>query len=787
MNNELFRWLFNVQVIPEDAEFVRLIWERPLPPWLWALLLILAGVFAIWSYSQLSGNRFGRGTLAALRLVIILLALVLISGPMLEMPRETLERDWVIMLVDRSASMQIEDVEDNAGMARFSRDAQLKRLLVQHNETWLELDEDRELIWLGFHIGAFALDPPPTLASSPLEPETDSQLLRWLTRADGHATLISTSLEQALQRAAARPLSGVVLFSDGRTTDPPTRSVLRRLQQDAVPVYVVPLGSPDPLAELAIRRVDAPRRAFVGDKVPIIVRIDRVGEAARDLGGTARLIDQDTGEELASERIEPGDERDEITLTVEPELAGDATWRVEIDTERPTLVPEQTVASFPIELVDDPLRVLYVEGYPRWEYRYVKNLLVREQSIDSSIMLLSADREFAQEGDRPIRRLPQSPGEFADYDVIILGDVPASYFTSSQLEMMRDHIADRGGGLLWISGERAMPNTFAGTVLADLLPMRGSLNLSSVARPVLMEPTPLAERLGVLQLSTPDEIGWPRELRDPGYGWSQLRFAHRIDPERLKPAVEVLARTTDHYPPEPLPLVMMMRYGAGKSVYVATDEIWRWRYGRGELLPEQFWVQIIRMLGRETLMASDDRATLAASPRRVQMQQPVRLELRLLDAQLVEQAAERLSVDIRDSAGEAVSTLDLSREGDAGDRFTATFLPDFAGGPGRYRAVLADPSLSELRLDADIELFAPDDELRRPETDHDLLAELAEATGGDVLAGDELATLPARLPNRAITTVNPLTERIWDTPFFFMLLVLLLTLEWVGRKVMRLI
>src|SRR5690606_19970297 len=124
---------------------------------------------------------------------------------------------------------------------------------------------------------------------------------------------------------------------------------------------------------------------------------------------------------------------------------------------------------------------------------------------------------------------------------------------------------------------------------------------------------------------------------DPSYGWSQLRWVQRIDPTRLKPTAEVLAETVMPISAEDanVPLVVLMRYGAGRSIYVATDEIWRWRYGRGELLPEQFWMQILRMLGRDALGAGEQ-AIFMAGPRRVEAHQPVRLDLRLLDEQLAE-------------------------------------------------------------------------------------------------------------------------------------------------------
>ena len=102
------------------------------------------------------------------------------------------------------------------------------------------------------------------------------------------------------------------------------------------------------------------------------------------------------------------------------------------------------------------------------------------------------------------------------------------------------------------------------------------------------------------------------------------------------------------------------------------------------------------------------------------------------------------------------------------------------------RVRVDDPTLGGLRLQVPVDVFAPDDELRRPETDHEMLQTLAAETGGRVIPPDELGGLADLLPNRSVRTINPLTERIWDTPLAFALVLLVITGEWIGRKLIRL-
>ena len=788
MNNGLFRWLLDVDRIPADAQDVSLAWQYPLPLWVWLIIIIAAIALAFWSYSRLAGNTTGRRILAVVRSLALLLLVVILCGPMLELKRETVEQDWLLVLADRSESMQIADAPTDASAGqRFSRDRQLRTMLDRSADTWTSLDESRELVWLGFHDGVFDLANSTDAATNGGGDEAnDRKLTIDLGSPDGQRTNLNAALEQALQRAAARPISGIVIMSDGRTVDAPARSLIRRLKADQIKVFTLPLGSDEPLGDMAVARIDAPRRAFVRDKVPIIVELDRFGEAVREIDSTVKLTNTETGETLDEVEFSADENTDAITLTAEPDRAGEANWQVEIITDRPDLVPDNNVQPLQIELIDRPLRVLYAEGYPRWEYHFLKGLLIQEDSIESSILLISADREFAQEGDRPLTRLPNSPEEFAEFDVIVLGDIPGNYFSPSQLEMMRDHVSERGAGFLWIGGMKSTPSTYIGTAatLADLLPIRAPLNLPRIDEPVNMVPTALAERLGVLRMVSAGKVGWPIELADPEYRWSQLTWAQRIDPRQLKPTAQALAVTATEFDGSPLPLVMHMRYGSGQVIYVATDEIWRWRYGRGSLLPEQFWVQMIRMLGRETLAGGDEPAILEVDPRRLSIGQPMQISLRLLDARLVDLGLQSIRATLEDSEGNTVAELELRPlDADKPDEFATTWLPDTTG---QFRVRIEEPLVSVEPLVADVEVISLDNELRRPETDHALLASLSEETGGRVLSTHDLSQLPDLLPNRSKTIPNPLTERIWDTPLAFLLVLLLLTCEWIGRKVLRL-
>lgn len=776
---------------------------RPLPAWGWLLVLIAAGVLAGWSYRHIAGSRPARAALAVLRAAVLAALVLVISGPQLIRPNDRVERDWVLVLVDRSASMTIPDAPADTG--RTSRETQLETALDRSGPMWAELSRRRDVVWMGFDRGAFDLPEGPDGRAGLGKPE-------------GRGTSLGAALDQALRRAAARPVSGVVILSDGRSADEPGHATLRRLQADHIPVITVPLGSPDPVMDLAIDSAEAPVMAFIHDTVPVQVRVERLGGAESGTDGSGagavradvELVDRTTGIVLDRQQaVFTGDEA-RVTLKSHPDQPGQASWLVRLAPAGPDLIPGNNQAELSVELVDRPLRVVYFDGYPRWEYRYIKNLLVREKSISSSSLLLAANRRSVQEGDVTLDAIPRSQEEWAKFDVVIIGDVRPEMFSREQMEQLREHVASRGGGLLWIGGPGATPAAWGQTPLADLLPFRiadpqsGNVLVKAWPEPVTMARTELAERLGVLELADPPapgtpvqgaDPGWPARLSDPATGWSLLRWAQRIDPTAVKPTAEVLATVTPASAPggssAGTPAVLSMRFGAGRVLYVATDETWRWRYARGEALQERFWLPLIRMQGRESLARSAKPATLDVTPRRALVEQPVRIALRLLDQSLVDQRLPGVTVKIEpvgeDGPPPVQLRLALEDEGSARSitqTYSTTWLPVE---PGKFTVTVVEPTLALMRLSAPVEVAYPDDELRHPRTDHALLTRLSQDTSGRVLEPDALSSLPGLLPKRDLRIAGaPDIETLWDRPMVLALFLGLLAAEWIGRKLIQL-
>lgn len=815
-----FDWLFSLRTLSGSAEGVELQFANAIPAWAAILIAAALAVAAFWSYAKLDVPTRWRRVLAVLRWCSLLVLALLVAMPQLVRPNERVEKDVVLVMVDRSASMLVPDAGTTG--ATTTRDQQAASLLDALAPSLKDLAANRRVALRGFGASSFELPiAPAQTGKTGLSPKLDAPTAQ--------RTNLAASLSQGLQSLAGDPLAGIIVLSDGRSSDVPSAALLEQLKERAAPILAIPLGSEIATPDLALTNVASPSAAFVGDIVPVQAVVELLGASEETLlsgvalSGTVELLDA-SGAVLDSidlnamtpasgSRARPttsaaGNPAVAVTLASRALLEGRQVWSLRLTPKGPDLSASNNSQAITVDLAPSTMRVAYFDGYPRWEYRYLKNLLVREAGVQSTVTLLSADRRSIQEGNVPLDSMPITASDWSRFDVVILGDLRPGLFTPEQLTGLRSAISERGVGLLWIAGPAFTPTAWAGTALGDVLPISlgdsasSSQSVPLYAGPVLLAPGPAAPALGVMQLGDTAGDAWPSVLQDKTLNWNQLRWAQRIDASMLKPAAEALAlaRPLDEDARAATPLFITMRYGSGRIVYAGTDETWRFRYARGETLTERIWVPLVRLLAKGSFARLGKPATLEASPTQALANQPVRVTVRVLDQTLLDANPQSVNVQLRENADDIsqtnapATTLTLlpstSRLSQLGEpiTFSSTFVPEQ---PGLVRITSNDPLLADLALEARVEVSLPEDELRRPQADHALLASLAAHTSGrvltpsDILAGKvQLADL---LPNRERRTLTtPDIETLWDKPFPWIVLISLLAAEWLIRRLVRL-
>ncbi len=770
--NTLLDWLFGFDASTFGGHDSGLGFTTTIPAWIWSSAFLLLGSLVWLSYRGLPGPSWVRATLGSVRWCVVVFLLVLAMGPQIERRRTLIEPDRVIVLLDASGSMSMPEITADGSMT--TRAALLSNMLSENAGVFDTIEQDSTLDIYTFTNRISKLAAPPTI--NPVD------------IAQSASTSLGNSMQSALTNAGTSPISGIVLFTDGRSNDTPSQELIETLLSSGIPIFSVPIGSSDPVRDASIRLIESPRAVFAKDRVPVRVLgdVDGYNDGEEIL---IELIDQSTGQTLASATQIVGEQTGidaNLSHTFVDPGTKDLLVRMTPQGASADLISDNNEQTIEMRVVSEPMRILYIDGHPRWEYRYLKNILMREDSINATTMLLAADKRFIEEGQPMGAPVPDSLDAWEPFDVVILGDVRPDLFSESQLTSLKAHIESRGCGLLWIAGEGPTPDAWAGSQLASLLPMQsGKLDSlssnTSKTQPVVMSMTPLAGRAGLL--ATNDGTTTP--VDNPDAGWTVLRWNHSVGLDDLKPGVAVLAHA------QPIAtqnretsraLVTTMRYGGGQVGYVGTDEIWRWRYGRGEDLPERFWLPMIRTLARGTIARRASPAALSITPKHISPGTDVRVTLTLHDNAVIDDLPHQVQASIKPlSTGHPGSPLNLSG---SGALRSGLWTPHE---PGVYSLSVTHPLLGSDPVTQSFRVRAAWEESNNLNIDHIALASLSERTNGQVLAQSQLAGLPDILPNRTrITALPPQTTPLWDRPIVLVVLLLLLSIEWIGRRTLRL-
>ena len=593
-------------------------WLYPLPIWAWVLLGVLALGVSVWG-SRLPVPIWARITLTTLRMLLLLTMGVLLAGPARVMRHASVRPDVTVVLVDQSGSMGLMDMP---GLDSWQSRNQVANTLLE--EVMGHWPQAREMQVLAF-------------ADKAIWPFTQS-----VHRTPEGATDLAATFSRWRERIGQRPVSGVVLLSDGRSDSAPD---LTDWPQE-VPVHVVPLGQVEAMPGVSLTHLELPEIVFAGDPAPLDIQlhgtgladVSRVQLTVRSGGPDAPPICQ----VRLSEALNLGEGRFRLQLKDQPVGTHDlqvsvALLDVQDAPQHEALLSDNTLPGR-LTVVDQPLRVLVVEQSPRWEYRYLRTLLLREEKtaaaegVQCALLLLDADRAFVPEGKLARSGFPLRMEDLAPFDVVVLGDVDPARLSETQQQLLADHVRDNGAGLLMLGGARHNPHRWARTPLAGALPMRD---------PAACQPAVLTDAAGVAPAAASLQWGLP-VLTDPDTaqadrwpGWPQtgvspLHFV--LDPGALKPTAQVLLNWQTSSARGPL--LTRMRWGAGTCLFVGSDDLFRWRARpEGRVHHQRLWLQMLRHLGRAHL-APDADATPAASA-----EWPVELRQQEADHALLEKLA----------------------------------------------------------------------------------------------------------------------------------------------------
>lgn len=793
----LERWL-GIDGEPGEGTAWTLDYLWPLPAWAALLLLALVVGYVVGIYLRESRRApfWMRMTLAGMRLALVAILLVMLAQVSLGLKRTGLP--YVAVLLDNSESMTVAD-PGNEELAAKLRDGP-RRLGTPAAEPtrWnlaraLLLDQDNRLLRSlqnEYKLRFYYLTDTPSGARAGSGTDLDAMVAELVAAdATGKSTRLGDAVRTILDDLRGTAPAAIVALTDGIVTEgAPLDDGAASAGRRGVPLFLVGIGDDQPVRDVKLADLLVDDLVFVGDILNFEARLTATGFAGKEVNIVLRK--EDGPEVLAQQKVilGPDGRTQTVRITHRPESVGQFRYTLEVEPLDGELQAENNRQQRTVTVSDEKIRVLLVQAYPSFEFRYLWNMLTRaETSIQLHAVLQQADLELlhhdavAEGGEPVLRPFPLRREELFSYDVIIFGDVNPALISQSMLEGVAEFVdrPGQGGALIFIAGQQFMPSAYRDTPLARLFPSDpGTVRLpradEAVSEGFHVQPTELGLLSPPMQLGLdPAENARIWENLPPLYWFAELGD--------LKPGVRVLAvhPSETGSQGQPLPVICLQYVGSGKVLMHATDETWRWRWRAGDVFFQRYWVQMIRYLARSKLAAEGRHAVLTSDRREYTYGEPVQLRLRFLDERLAPPEDDGVAVVVG-HAGHQTQRITLRRSAARRGTFEATLARP---GIGSYHAWVAIPSLPDAAPSLDFSVVAPPGEFEQTRTDLAALRQAARQTGGKVYTLDGAARLPHDLPPGRQVPIEPLPPRpLWNQwPVLFVFLVLL-TSEWILRK-----
>jgi uncharacterized membrane protein len=703
------------------------------------------------------GRMRDRVVLTVLRMAAMALVVFCLFRPTLIVRAAVPQQNVVAVLLDDSRSMQIPD------WGGQPRGAFVKQSFSAAESPILKALSDRFLVRVfRFSSTAGRLESPDDLTFN------------------GSQTRLGRALDGAREELAGLPVSGIVLVSDGAdTSDTSLADALLGMKAEKLPVYTVGVGSPQLPRDIQIDRVSTPRSVLKDASLLVDVVVTQTGYAGR----TVTVDVEDEGRIVGSEQVRLPADGSPATARVRAAAseAGPRLFKFRVAPLADEVVTQNNVRETLIQVRDTRERILYFEGEPRFEMKFIRRAIADDKNLSVVSLQRTADNKFMRLGVEGAEELeggfPKTREELFSYKGLILGSIEAAAFTGDQLQMIADFVDRRGGGLLMLGGARSFgEGGYGGTPVADALP----LSIDSGTR--ASEPADLA-RLQILptragQTHASTQIAASEAAS--AARWRDLPQATTVNaPLAPKPAATVLLTGTDERG-RSQPVLTWHQYGRGKAVALTLQDTWQWQMHASIPLEDQthenYWRQMLRWLVDGVPGVVEARTT----QERVEPGEAVIVEATVMDKTYVELNDASVTGRVTLPGG-GTTDVPLEWTGERDGLYRGTFVSTQAG---TYE-VAVDSSRGSTIVGSGVAFMraGPSDaEFFDPTMHEGPLRRIAEDTGGRFYTPETTAGLAedVRYAGRGVTSVEE--RELWNMPIILIALMGIICAEWGYRR-----
>lgn len=286
------------------------------------------------------------------------------------------------------------------------------------------------------------------------DPRTERTVntVRELSALQSQPVTSNTDLAQAIRHGVALFPSDaarrMVILSDGRPTIGNTEAAVQQAAALGIEVSFVAFAR-EPGPEIQVSNLNVPGSVTAGQPFDLSLTIE--AEAAT----RAMVTILDAGTIIQRQEVDLREGANNYTLTLPGSSAGFKDFRVQVDpVDNDNFYQNNQLSTF-TQIVGPP-RALLVST----ELSEIRQLLPALEAAGVTV-------DLAQPDDLPIGLAP-----LAQYDTVIMANVPATQLSNSRMEALDSYVRDLGGGLVFIGGpDSYAPGGYFQTPLEDTLPL----------------------------------------------------------------------------------------------------------------------------------------------------------------------------------------------------------------------------------------------------------------------------------------------------------------------------
>ena len=706
------------------------------------------------------GRLRDRIVLTALRMAALALVLFCLFRPTLVVRAAIPQQNVVAVVLDDSRSMQIPDWNGQA------RGEYVRQQFGAPDSPLIKALSDRFLVRVfRFSSAAGRLDSIDDLTFN------------------GSQTRLGPALDGAREELAGLPVSGVVLVSDGAdTTDAALTDALLGMKAERLPVFTVGVGSAALPRDIQVDRVSTPRTVLKDASLLVDVVVTQTGYSGR----TVTVDVEDEGRIVGTQQVTFPNDGSPATARVRATAseAGPRLFKFRVAPLPDELVPQNNTREALVDVRDVKERILYFEGEPRFEMKFLRRAVADDQNIEVVTLQRTADNKFLRLfGDAPadpdelLGGFPKTREELFSYRALILGSVEAGAFTGDQLQMIADFVDRRGGGLLMLGGARSFgEGGYGGTPVADALPLiidpRTRASEPAALARMQIVPSRAGQTHASTQIASSETASAAR--------WRDLPQVTSVNaPLQAKPGATVLLNGTDEAG-RSQNVLAWQQYGRGKAVALTLQDTWQWQMHASITLEDQthenYWRQLLRWLIDGAPGVVEARPTTE----RVEPGEAVTVEATVVDKAYVELNDASITARVTRPNGMTMD-MPLQWTGERDGQYRGTFVSSEAG---TYEVTL-DASRGSTIVGSGVTYVragASDSEYFDPTMHEGPLRRIAEETGGRFYTPETATGLAedVRYAGRGVTSVEE--RELWNMPIILIALVGLVCVEWGYRR-----